>query len=340
MLSPLAVLAGAVPGANPSWLWYATRGLGISTLMVLTATVVVGIGTTLRWETQTTPRFVTADLHRNLSLLAVVLLAAHIATTLLDPFAQISVRDAVIPTGALYRPVWLGLGVVAAEILVAVAASSLLRARVGPRTWRLIHWLAYASWPLAVVHGLGTGSDAQDAWMIGIDAACVAAVLVAVGRRLFHGRLATVPVRVAAGAAAVASVALAASWAVNGPFQPGWSARAGTPVVVASTAGPVHSGPGGFSDPLAGVMVRSAAGTQLAMRDMVDTSLTLAVRPPSAAETLPVLTIARSGRTICTVPAHPGTVLYAVCGSTRLTVALYVSSSTVSGLLTTSGLLG
>ncbi|WP_337313933.1 ferric reductase-like transmembrane domain-containing protein [Candidatus Aeolococcus gillhamiae] len=335
-----ASVTTVMAGSSPSWLWYATRGLGMSTLIILTATVVVGIGAALRWETRRSPRFVTADLHRNLSLLAVVLLALHITTTLLDPFAQISVRDAVIPTGAAYRPVWLGLGVVAAEMLIAVAASSLLRSRVGPRTWRVIHWLAYASWPLAVVHGLGTGSDSQAAWMVGIDAACVTAVTVAVARRLLHGRLSSLPIRVVGAAAAVASLALASSWAVAGPLQPGWSVRAGTPVVVASKPTTVHPRPGGFSHPLAGVIVRASSGTQLSMRDMVDTGLTLSLRSPTSTETLPVLALARDGRPICTVPATAGTVLYAVCGEVRLTIALYLSGSSVRGLLTTSGPLG
>jgi len=331
--------ATAASSSNPSWLWYATRGLGVSTLIVLTAAVVVGIATTLRWETQSTPRFVTADLHRNLSLLAVVLLALHIVTTVADPFARISVRDVLIPVGAIYRPVWLGLGVAAAEILVAVAVSSLLRARVGPQTWRFIHWLAYLSWPLAVVHGLGTGSDAQAPWMIGIDVACVTAVAIAVARRLLHGRLSSLPVRLGAGVAAVAVLTIGARWAANGPFQPGWAVKAGTPLPPAST-GPIHPGPGGFSDPLTGVIAHDAGGTQVSLRDTVDTALTVALRSPVSGEALPVLTIARDGRTLCTVPAKAGQVLYAVCGKTRLTLALYLpsgSTTTVTGQLTTSG---
>ena len=165
--------AAAAAGDSPSWYWYATRGLGASTLLVLTGTVVLGIVTATRWIGQTTPGFVAADMHRNLSLLGVLLLAAHIVTTVLDPFAHIGVRDVIIPVGAAYRPVWLGLGVAAMWVVVAVAASSLLRNRVGPRVWRLIHWAAYASWPLAVIHGLGTGSDAKAPWFIAIVASCV-----------------------------------------------------------------------------------------------------------------------------------------------------------------------
>jgi hypothetical protein len=339
------LLAASAATAGPSWYWYATRGLGIATLIVLTGSVVLGVGTAVRWGGRATPRFVVADLHRNLSLIAVVLLAGHIVTTVLDPFARISVRDAIVPVGANYRPVWLGLGVVAAEVLLAVAASSLMRSRVGPRTWRLIHWTAYASWPLAVVHGLGTGSDAQAAWLIGVVASCVAAVGLALAQRLVHGRLTTLPLRAAAATVAGIGLSAISVWTFHGPLQPGWAVRAGTPTTVpANQPGPVHPGSAGFSDPLAGVMVRDPGGnTQIALRDMVDTGLTIAVRSPTGAETLPVITIARNGRTVCIVPAHAGTTLYAVCGCTRLSITLDGSSTpaaaggSLTGRLVTSG---
>jgi hypothetical protein len=121
------VFLAAANAENPSWYWYATRGLGVSTLIVLTVTVVLGILTATRWSGDETPGFVAVDLHRNFSLLGICLLVAHIVTTVLDPFAHISIRDVIIPVGAAYRPVWLGLGVVAFWILIAVAATPAAR---------------------------------------------------------------------------------------------------------------------------------------------------------------------------------------------------------------------
>jgi sulfoxide reductase heme-binding subunit YedZ len=340
------LLAAAASTAGPSWYWYATRGLGVVTLVVLSITVVLGILSAVRWSGESTPRFVAADLHRNLSLLGVCLLAAHIVTTVLDPFAHISLRDVIVPVGATYRPLWLGIGVVAAEILVAVAASSLLRERVGARAWRLIHWTAYASWPLAVVHGLGTGSDSRAPWFVAVVASCVVAVVLALTQRLRRGSLITLPIRVAAAAAVAAGLVVGTGWAFSGPLQQGWAAKAGTPPVAAPSVkpGPVHPGPGGFSDPLVGVLVRdSNGGTQISMRDMVDTGLTIAIRSPNSNETLPVVTIARDGRVLCTVPASPTTTLYAVCGSARLTIAFYGTPAVlkdggqITGRLITSG---
>ena len=335
----------AAPAADPSPYWYVTRGLGVSTLVVLTVTVVLGILTATRWSGEETPGFVAVDLHRNFSLLAMFLLLAHIVTTVLDPFAHITVRDVIIPAGAAYRPLWLGLGVVAFWILVGVAGTSLLRDRVGPRTWRIIHWAAYASWPLAVVHGLGTGSDSRAPWMVAVVASCVAAVVVAIADRLRDGRLITLPIRILAALAMLGFLVVAGDWAFNGPFQPGWSAKAGTPPVkTAVVKGPVHPGPGGFSDPLVGVLVRDqSGGVQIALRDAVDNALTITIRSPNSSETLPVVTIARDQRVLCTVPATVTTTLYAVCNTTRLTITFYASDTvlqtggSVTGRLDTSG---
>lgn len=337
-----AAVGAATTAAGPSPLWYATRGAGVTTLVLLTVTVVLGVGTALHWEGPATPRFVTAGLHRNLSLLAVALLAVHVVTTLLDPFAAIGVAGATVPFSGAYRRLWLGLGVLAAEVLLAVALTSAARRRLGPRTWRLVHWAAYASWPLAVVHGLGTGSDAQAPWLLGLTAACVTAVVAAVARRLAAGTRVTLRARLLAGALAAVSVTEILLWAVRGPLQPGWAADAGTPASVSAPAGaPVHAGPGGFTDALVGSSAGQAPGqVQVAFRDVADPGLTLTVRPAGPGESLPVVTVARNGRTVCSGPASAGETLYMVCGATRLSVRLFGGPGHLTGRLSASGPLG
>jgi len=336
------VLLAASSGPSPYW--YATRGLGLCALIVLTGTVVLGIVTSIRWTDEATPGFVSADMHRNLSLIAISLVVLHVITTVLDPFAHITVRDVLVPFAAAYRPVWLGLGVVAFEVMVAIIATSLLRNRIGPRLWRLIHWGAYLSWPLALVHGVATGSDARAPWMIAVVVWSVVAVLVALFFRLRRGR--EVPFSVRAAAALTVGLALfvGGNWAFSGPLAPGWAAKAGTPVPSPSPSpsGPIHTGP--FSDPLIGVVVVSKTGyVQVSLRDTVDTALTIAIRSPNPNETLPVVTISRDTRVLCTVPASVTDTLYAVCGTTRLVIAFYGEGSvlknggSITGQLTTSG---
>jgi methionine sulfoxide reductase heme-binding subunit len=225
----------------PSPLWYATRGAGAVSLLLLTAVVVLGIATTTRREGQIWPRFLSARMHRNLSLVTLVFLALHIATAILDPFAHLGLRDALVPFVSSYRPVWLGLGVVAAEIVLALAITSALRSRLSYKTWRMLHWVAYACWPLALLHGAGTGSDLRAGWFTVLDVICVAAVFATlVGWRLAHGwpRAAGFRFSVAVGSG-LAVVALTL-WMANGPLAAGWARAAGTPTELIRSSATTH----------------------------------------------------------------------------------------------------
>ncbi len=164
--------------------WYLTRGTGVVALILLTLSVALGIANVRRVRLPGAPRFVTLGIHRNVSLLAVVFVVVHVVTTLLDGYVSIGVIAAVVPFTSAYRPVWVGLGAVAFDLLLAVVITSLMRRRVGYRAWRLVHWTAYASWPVALVHSLGTGSDVGSPWMIALLAVLIATVVVAVLARL------------------------------------------------------------------------------------------------------------------------------------------------------------
>ena len=219
---------------GPSVYWYLTRASGAVALVLLTASVVLGIAAIARLRGPRTPRFVVDGIHRTASLLAVVFLVVHILTAALDSFAPISLVDAVIPFAGSYRPVWLGLGAVAFDLLLAVAITSLVRSRMSHATWRGVHWLAYAAWPVAVVHGFGTGSDVHQTWLVAINVACIVAVLCAIIARAMLGWPENIQLRIGAlGIAAGFALGLVA-WLPGGPMGKGWARRAGTPASLLS----------------------------------------------------------------------------------------------------------
>ncbi len=156
----------SVAAVGPSAYWYLTRGTGAVSLVLLTVSVVLGIVGSLRVSAQLWPRFAIDTVHRDVSLLAIAVLVVHIATSVLDSFAPISLTASVIPFVSSYRPFWLGLGAVSFDLLLALAITSLVRRRLGYGRWRAVHWLAYACWPIAVLHGLGTGTDTKVWWML------------------------------------------------------------------------------------------------------------------------------------------------------------------------------
>lgn len=173
-------------------LWYLGRGTGVVSLVLLTLVVALGIATRSGRPLPGMPRFAVTAVHRSVSLLAVVFVVVHVVTLLFDPYAQLDLISLVVPFTAGAQPFWYGLGAVAVDLILALIGTSLLRRLIGPRVWRAIHWTAYACWPIALAHGLGSGSDAGTGWMITIVGMCAAVMLGAVGRRL-SGRFSEVP---------------------------------------------------------------------------------------------------------------------------------------------------
>jgi sulfoxide reductase heme-binding subunit YedZ len=222
--------------SSASALWFLTRGTGTVALLLLTAVLVLGILARGSQPLPACPRFVTPALHRNLALLAVALLSVHILTAVADPFAPIRLADAVVPFRSAYRPVWVGLGALALDVLIALVVTSLLRARIGRRVWKAVHWAAYASWPIAIVHGLGTGTDVKTTWLLGVTVLCTLSVLVAVLWRILGVGGATPGRRSAAVALTIAMPLALAVFVVAGPLAPHWAARAGTPPALLSGA--------------------------------------------------------------------------------------------------------
>lgn len=214
-----------IASTGPTTLWYLSRGTGVVSLLLLTAAVVLGVAGPLRAR----PRVLLAGLHRNIPLLAIAFVIAHVLTTVADGYAPIGVKDAILPFRSPYRPVWLGLGTVAFDLLLALVATSLLRARIGLRGWRAVHWLAYLSWPVAAVHGLGTGTDAKSGWLLVLTLVCTVAVAGAVVLRVLLTPSLDGARRLAALGAVPAVTLILFVWTLTGPLQHGWALRAGTP---------------------------------------------------------------------------------------------------------------
>jgi predicted ferric reductase len=164
--------------------WYLSRATGLVSFVLLSLVVVLGAVLSAKGKVPGLPRFAGVGLHRNVALMSVVLLAIHIVTAIVDPFVTIGWLAVVLPFTSSYEPVWLGLGALAVDLTVALVITSLLRFKIGIKTWRTIHWLAYAAWPIAVVHGIGAASDLQSGPLLAVVLAVIASVATAVAWRI------------------------------------------------------------------------------------------------------------------------------------------------------------
>jgi predicted ferric reductase len=206
-------------------LWYFTRASGAVSLVLLTVAFALGTPTLLSWGTRRMPRLVIQLLHRNVSLLVVVFVFLHVASTVIDGYAPIGWVDAIVPFRSGYRPIWVGLGAVAFDLVLAVIITSLLRVRIGYARWRWVHMLTYALWPIAFVHGLGTGSDTRSSWMWWVDGLCAVVVIASVAIRLHERAPLDIRLRRAVIVALVAVPLVIGAWTLSGPMKADWQKK-------------------------------------------------------------------------------------------------------------------
>ena len=157
-------------------LWAFGRVSGFISMALFTGTVPLGILTRSGRPLLVIPRFSVTLIHRNLALLASVFLLLHIGSLMLDSYAKLNVIDVVVPFLGAYKPFWQGLGTAAFDLVVAVVVTSLLRHRIGQRTFRAVHWFTYAMWPIALAHSIGNGTNGTSTWFLLLAAASLALV--------------------------------------------------------------------------------------------------------------------------------------------------------------------
>jgi methionine sulfoxide reductase heme-binding subunit len=169
-------------------LWYVNRSTGVVLVVLLTATVLLGVWSSRGDAGTRLPRFAVQALHRNLGLLTMTMLTLHIATAVLDEYVDIRWWQAVLPWQLAYEPLWLALGIVGFDLLLAVLLTSMLRSRFGHRAWRSVHLFSYAIWAVSVVHGLGIGTDNGASWARWTYGVSTALVVLAIAVRLLGSR--------------------------------------------------------------------------------------------------------------------------------------------------------
>lgn len=168
-------------------LWVVGRGMGVAAVVLLTLTVLLGIVSRGGRPLPGLPRFGVQLVHRDVALASTVFVGVHVVTLLLDTEAELRLLDAIVPFVGAYRWFWLGLGTLAVDLLVVLVVTGMLRRVIGPRVFRAVHWAAYAMWPIAMAHAIGTGTDGTSAWFLVIAGVCAAAVLGAVAWRCTAG---------------------------------------------------------------------------------------------------------------------------------------------------------
>lgn len=247
--------------------WDVARAGGFVAYGLVTLSIVLGLVLSLRWRNTAWPRWATNDLHRYVTLLALVFTLVHTLAVWIDPFMAFGPSEILVPLASHYRPVWVALGIVASYLLVAIWLSERVQRLIGYAWWRRLHYLTFAIYGLVTVHGIGTGSDTRAGWALAIygGSLVLIGILLAV-RLLWPGPHMKPQPEMAL--TAVGLTALLVLWMSLGPLRSGWNATAnnghgsGARLALAGSSG--VAGTGGtvraFDATLQGTMSQSGIG--------------------------------------------------------------------------------
>lgn len=162
-----------VPGTSP---WTTARASGLTALLALTLDIVFGLLVSTGAADRLIRRGRAVEVHRWLSSVGLVLIAIHVLVLTTDRFVRFDLFDVLVPFLSSYRRVAVGVGVLAAYGALMVHASFNLRARIGTKTWRKLHYLSFFVFLSAVAHGLLAGSDSGVTGVLALYVASATAV--------------------------------------------------------------------------------------------------------------------------------------------------------------------
>jgi sulfoxide reductase heme-binding subunit YedZ len=173
--------------------WYAARAGGVVAYLLLSCAVLLGLALSGKEQLRDWPRFALEDVHRFAGVLAGFFILVHVTMIAVDSQARFSFVQLFVPFSSSYRPFWTGIGIVAAELLAALALANRYRKRISYPLWRRLHYLNFVVWAAATAHGLGSGTDRSSAWLLGIYLSAIGAVVALTLRRVLRTRPAIAP---------------------------------------------------------------------------------------------------------------------------------------------------
>ena len=158
-------LAFSLGGAEPKAYWYLSRATAFVSLSLLWVSMALGLGVTNKMARFWPGAPATFAIHEYVSLLGLAFAMFHALVILGDKYISFTLTQILIPFSTLdYKPFWVGLGQVGFYTWAIVALSFYIRSTIGQKTWRLLHYLSFGMYLLALFHGIFSGTDSSAAW--------------------------------------------------------------------------------------------------------------------------------------------------------------------------------
>jgi predicted ferric reductase len=160
-------LAVSVTGESPKAFWYVSRGAAFVSFALLWLSMGLGLIISNKLARLWPGGPIAFDLHQYTSLLGLAFALFHALILMGDSFIAYTLSQVLVPFASEnYRPTWVGLGQIGLYAWAIVALSFYVRAKMGTRTWRILHFASFAMFGLALIHGIFSGTDSADPWVV------------------------------------------------------------------------------------------------------------------------------------------------------------------------------
>ena len=158
-------MTGSLNGESPKVYWYLSRATAFVSLSILWISMALGLGITNKMARLWPGAPAAFAIHEYVSLLGLAFALFHALVLLGDHYINFTVAQIFMPFSTLdYRPTWVGIGQIGFYVWLIVALTFYVRASIGQKTWRLIHYLSFAMYAMGLLHGLFSGTDSSANW--------------------------------------------------------------------------------------------------------------------------------------------------------------------------------
>ena len=148
--------------------WFASRAFGIVAMLLLGVSVAVGLAMSGRLAHRPGLPAKLKHFHESATLVTLGLIVAHGGLLLFDSYLRPGLAGITLPFALSYRPLFTGVGIIAGWLAAILGLSFYARKRIGVKTWRFMHRFTIVVYLLALVHVIGSGTDARSPWMMAL----------------------------------------------------------------------------------------------------------------------------------------------------------------------------
>ena len=148
--------------------WLASRAVGVVAMVLVAASVGLGLALSGRLARQPGAPGRIRVLHEAIALTSLIAIATHGLLLLGDSYLHPGIAGIALPFAMPNQPAWTGIGIIGGWLAAILGLSFYVRRWIGTRTWRTMHRFTLLVYALGIAHTLGSGTDAGSAWLLAI----------------------------------------------------------------------------------------------------------------------------------------------------------------------------